>query len=130
FGIAKALATDEERAPIDAGADGRLDPRLTRAGAIVGTLPYTSPEQCGMDVVDSRTDRWAIGIMLWELCTGRHPLAPVTVDRLLRSAAALDEPRPRIASVVTNLPDALEQTIDGCLAKRKDRRVATARALL
>jgi hypothetical protein len=130
FGIAKALDGDEARRRVDAGALEKADLRLTREGALVGTLPYMSPEQCGMDTVDSRTDLWAIGLILWELITGRHPLAPVSAERMLLSASSLDDPMPRIASVVSNLPEALEQTIDGCLAKRKDQRIATAQELV
>ncbi|HEY5937310.1 MAG TPA: serine/threonine-protein kinase, partial [Kofleriaceae bacterium] len=131
FGIAKALEANDATLPPAKRVDlDSRDPRLTRDGALVGTLPYMSPEQLGMDTVDSRTDIWAIGLILWELITGRHPLAPVTVERLLLAAGALDEPMAPIASIATNLPEALEQTIDACLVKRKAARIATAEELL
>src|SRR5438445_8498666 len=89
-----------------------------------------SPEQCGMDRVDERTDLWAIGIMLWELITGAHPLAPVTAERVMLAAAKLDEPMPSITSATADLPDALEHAIDACMIKRKGDRIATAKELL
>ena len=50
-------------------------PALTRQGAIMGTLPYMSPQQWGIGEVDHRTDLWAVGVMMFEMLTGRHPLA-------------------------------------------------------
>jgi hypothetical protein len=106
------------------------DLRLTQDGAVLGTLPYMSPEQCGMDDVDARSDLWAVGVILYELITGHHPLAPVTVQRVVQSAAGLDEPMPSVGRVVSDLPLALHEAIDRCLRKRKRDRVASARELL
>jgi serine/threonine protein kinase len=66
----------------------------TRAGAIIGTLPYMSPEQLGTDVVDHRSDLWAIGIILYEVLAGKHPLDPLTEGKLFGAAATVDEPMP------------------------------------
>jgi serine/threonine protein kinase len=46
-------------------------------GALVGTLPYMSPEQWRSDTVDPRSDLWAVGILLYRMVVGRHPLAPL-----------------------------------------------------
>jgi len=128
FGIAKALGAPERAPSVTSFA--RADTNLTNDGALVGTLPYMSPEQLGMDSVDERSDIWAVGVMLWELITGRHPLGSTELADLMVSAAELDMPLPSISTVVSNLPELLEQTIDGCLAKRKHARIATAHELL
>ena len=105
-------------------------PAGERSGAIIGTLPYMSPEQLGADEVDHRSDLWAVGIILFEMLAGKHPLDPVTQGALFAAAATLDEPLPSIGAEVPGLPDKLVHVIDRCLAKRKAERYATASELL
>jgi hypothetical protein len=83
-----------------------------------------------MDAVDHRSDLWAVGIILYEMLAGKHPLEPVTQARLFGNAAALDQPMPSIADDVPGLPDRLVAAITRCLAKRKHERYATAAELL
>jgi serine/threonine protein kinase len=135
FGIAKALV-----APDANGAAGRLasanelehlaEHALTGGSAIIGTPQYMSPEQFGIDRVDHRSDIWAIGVIMFELLTGKHPLAPYTIQSLLASAAQLDEPMPKIGSVVHDLPERLERIVDRCIAKKKADRYPDAKSLL
>ena len=127
FGIARLFAGPEGR---PAAPDASADLEATEPHGISGTLPYMSPEQWGADEIDHRTDLWAIGIVFWEMLTGRHPLDPVTTQRLWQAAASLDEPMPRIATAMPDVPSALEAIIDRCLAKRKADRFAGARELL
>jgi hypothetical protein len=108
FGVAKLFA-------------GPADPN-----AMAGTLPYMSPEQLGSDEVDHRSDLWAIGILLYEMLAGKHPLEPVSHARLLGAAAALDQPMPSIGAEVAGLPDRLVAIVDRCLAKRKSDRYSSA----
>jgi hypothetical protein len=98
--------------------------------AIVGTLPYMSPEQFAAVGVDSRTDLWAVGIMLYEMVVGRHPLYPFTIASLTDNARRIDQPMPRVGHEVAELPASLERIIDRCLAKRKEDRHGSARELL
>jgi serine/threonine protein kinase len=130
FGIAKLFAgRDDTPAP-------RARPptpeasllHATRADAIVGTLPYMSPEQLGKDEVDHRSDLWAVGIILFEMLAGKHPLDPVTQGALF-AAAASDEPMPSLGDV-PNVPDRLVPIVDRCLAKPKAQRYGTAAELL
>ncbi|HUS30626.1 MAG TPA: protein kinase [Kofleriaceae bacterium] len=132
FGIAKALV-DPDAVPHKANAsdlEHLAKDALTGKSAIIGTPQYMSPEQFGLDVVDHRSDIWALGIMMFELLTGKHPLAPFTIHSLLTAAANVDERMPAIGSVVHDLPEKLERIVDRCLAKRKGERFSDAKSLL
>jgi serine/threonine protein kinase len=129
FGIAKALGKGD-RTRVDKLAEtasGQL--HLTREGALIGTLPYMSPEQMGVDVVDHRTDVWAVGIMMFEMLAGHHPLHPVTLDGLIANATS-GEPMPSIRDVVPDVSDGLATLVDGCLRKRKSERIPNASDLV
>ena len=131
FGIAKLFSSPDDptrrRRPPTPGEHTLTN---THAGAIVGTLPYMSPEQLGTDEVDHRSDLWAVGIILYEMLAGKHPLEPVTQGRLFGAAAAVDEPMPSIAEDVPGLPDRLERVVAKCLAKKKLERYTSAAELL
>jgi eukaryotic-like serine/threonine-protein kinase len=96
FGVARSL-----------GGDG-----LTRAGAVVGTPDYLSPEQIAGDPVDARTDLYALGIVLFEMLTGELPFrsgsqAEMLAQRLVGRARDLSDagvPAPRwLAAIVRKL---------------------------
>lgn len=122
FGIAKVFS-HAYTTTMPAGAS---EPHLTQTqeGLLLGTLPYMSPEQWGADEVDHRTDIWAVGILLHELMTRRHPLAPLDTVKL-RGVADLDVPMPRLTDVTPDLAG-LAEIANGCLVKRKQDRIATA----
>ena len=71
----------------------------------MGTMPYMSPEQWGIGVdIDHRTDIWAVGIMLFRMLAGKHPLDPLRGPQLMVTAM-LDEAMPRLRDVVAIVPD-------------------------
>src|SRR5262249_8960792 len=72
FGIAKQVAAEEMVSL--AGPEVTLHEQtgLTQKGALLGTVPYMAPEQWRAERVDPRTDLWAVGIILFELCAGKH----------------------------------------------------------
>jgi hypothetical protein len=135
FGIAK-LFEDAAPRPAPAAATrrtmafGAVNPAQTQAGGLVGTIPYMSPEQVGMDAIDHRTDVWAAGIILYEMVTGRHPVMPFTPHRHMFELAQLDDPFPSVRDAAPALPERLERLIDRCLAKKKAERVPDARTLV
>ncbi|WP_437297808.1 nSTAND1 domain-containing NTPase [Sorangium sp. So ce426] len=99
-----------------------------RKSAIVGTPGYMSPEQLQGSDVDCRTDLWAVGILLYELLTGEHPLHPFSYARL-SAVVDVDVPMPSLSG---RRPDvgALGALVDRCLKKRKAERIGSARELL
>jgi hypothetical protein len=126
------LAAD---APGAAGTPSRpgslVSPGLTQKGSIMGTIPYMSPEQWGSgEPIDHRTDLWAVGIMLFELVTGRHPLAELQGWPLGMTVSTLGEPMPAVRVFNPAVPDELAAVIDHCLVKPVAGRMPTARALL
>jgi serine/threonine protein kinase len=103
---------------------------MTRHGAIMGTMPYMSPEQWGNGVtIDHTSDIWAVGIMMYKMLSGEHPLAPLSGMELMVTAF-LDEPTPSLKEKAPDLPREIIEVVDKCLVKDKANRWADALALL
>lgn len=132
FGIAKAVSahrkeTSDARALVQ-GADVSSGHLVVQDGRLIGTPAYMSPEQWGTSEVDHRTDIWSVGLILFELMLGRHPLAPLSAERVSR-IAELDLPMPQARD---RLPDTgeLAAVIDRCLMKHPGERFPSAQELL
>jgi predicted ATPase/Tfp pilus assembly protein PilF len=99
----------------------------TRLGLMIGTAPYMSPEQILDHPVDGRSDIFSLGVVLYEMATGRLPFSGrnpyETLDRIVRL-----KPEP-IASFTANIPATLEQIIYRCLEKSPDDRFSSAAEL-
>jgi serine/threonine protein kinase len=102
----------------------------TLSGSYTGTLPYMAPEQFETNGVDRRSDLWAVGIMLYEMLVGHHPIQPLDSDTLWRNAMQLDKPMPRVTDEVPDISHRLAKLVDRCLTKRRDSRISTAREVL
>jgi serine/threonine protein kinase/tetratricopeptide (TPR) repeat protein len=127
FGVAKIGAVREDLAVKDAaGSDEPL--ALTALGARLGTLPYMSPEQLAGEAVDHRSDIWPVGIILYELVTGAHPLAPLSMPKI-HLMADVDTPMPSVREHRSDL-GMLADIISRCLLKDRKHRTDTARELL
>lgn len=133
FGIAKCLFEtpgEEPRRTTRSTLRAALaQPDLTHHGAVIGTLPYMSPEQWDGGPVDSSSDLWAIGIMLYELVIGKHPLAPLCGPKLAVTAIR-EQPMPSAHDASMVLPPAFADIIDRCLQKDPRKRFARADDLL
>jgi serine/threonine protein kinase len=81
FGIAKQVVELAQTTPALTGSRDAIM-GLTQDGALVGTMPYMSPEQWHGDSLDVRSDIWSAGIILFELATGAHPLEPLGMYEL------------------------------------------------
>ncbi|HVQ38498.1 MAG TPA: protein kinase [Pyrinomonadaceae bacterium] len=108
FGIARVLGTD----------------RMTRAGHLVGTIEYMPPEQVRGAETDARSDIYSLGILLYEMITGRVPFTSPSEYDLMRAQVEDAPPPPREFAPQT--PVAIEQSILRALAKNKDERFQTA----
>ncbi len=104
------------------------DVRLTDPGSIVGTPAYMAPEQTRGTPVDARSDLYSLGVVLFELCTGRLPFAHKEVLALL-SALAFDAPPP-VTDLCPDLPPALADLIMRLLTKEPAERPSSARAVV
>ncbi|MDX2094004.1 MAG: serine/threonine-protein kinase [Kofleriaceae bacterium] len=130
FGIAKALNSavrEERRRPSLADVEN-TSMTLTREGAMIGTLPYMSPEQMGLDEIDHRSDLFAVGLMMFEMLLGRHPVQPVGTEALVENLLS-PQPMRSARGVSLGMPDGLAQAIDDCLVKQKADRIASANEL-
>ena len=100
---------------------------LTESGSIVGTLEYLAPEQARGEEVDGRADIYALGLMMFEMLTGRRPFRDGTAEEIL---AARSSGRPqRVADPEVPLPAWLDHVIERCLAVDRNERYPDAGAL-
>lgn len=96
----------------------------TRTGVLKGKAAYMSPEQAMGDPLDRRTDVFSIGILLWELTTGRWLYRRRSELETLKAVAETDAPRP--STIRPDYPKDLEQIVMKTLAREPDKRWATA----
>lgn len=94
-------------------------------GGIVGTPAYMSPEQAQGDKVDGRSDIYALGVIVFEMLTGRQPYEADTPMAVV--VKHITDPVPHILDVNPNLPSDLEKVIEKAMAKNRDDRYATAK---
>lgn len=99
----------------------------TVSGMVMGTPAYMSPEQCQGGVVDGRSDLYSLGVVLYEVATGYLPFQAATVSEAIYKHVFVAPPPPR--QVRPDLPQALEDIILRCLAKKPEGRFATGAEL-
>jgi beta-lactam-binding protein with PASTA domain len=100
------------------------DSSMTEAGSILGTAQYLAPEQARGEPVDERTDLYSVGVVLYEMLTGRVPFkgdSAVTV-----ALKHVNELPPQPQELVPGLPFSLNQIVLKALAKSPDHRYASA----
>jgi Tol biopolymer transport system component len=118
FGLAKELLV---------AAGGEEDPTLsspTRAGLVLGTLGYLSPEQARGETVDGRSDLFSLGCVLYEALAGRRAFGGRTAQDLI--AAVLKDDPPDVAGIRPEVPAALARVVERCLAKEREARFQSA----
>jgi serine/threonine protein kinase/predicted hydrocarbon binding protein len=98
--------------------------RLTATGLLMGTPHYISPEQARGEMADVRSDIYSLGIMLYEMLTGKLPFQADTAYGILFKH--INEDPPRIREVRPELPQAVEEVVLKALAKNPDDRYQSA----
>ncbi len=116
FGLAKRMVDVE--GPRSQAFDGKVEPKVTYAGA--GTPAYMAPEQWLGETSSRGTDVWAIGMILFELCTGRLPYEEDLSFDLAQEVCGA-EPAPRLDDSA-DVPVALADVVARCLEKLPDDR--------
>jgi len=133
FGIAKMVGELHAASGEIGGDTERLHQadmvQVTQEGAVVGTMLYMAPEQWAGEEVDGRADQWAVGLMLYEMVLGHHPLSGRTVVELANVARG-EEPLPPIGQLLPEVPGDLERVITRCLALSPDDRFGSTSELL
>ena len=100
----------------------------TDAGTVMGTANYMSPEQARGQKLDARTDIWSLGVMLYELTTGRSPFSGSTATDIIASIVKT-EPLP-LTRFSPELPPKLEEIVAKALEKDREERYQTVKDLL
>jgi serine/threonine-protein kinase len=95
---------------------------LTKTGVIVGTPEYMSPEQAEGKEIDSRTDIYSLGVVLFKMLTGRVPFSRSTPHAVL--IAHMTQEPPAISSLSPELPAPVEAVVRKALAKDREKRYA------
>ncbi len=117
FGLAKGFA--EEAPASDLSHSPTLTRDATKAGVILGTASYMSPEQARGKTVDKRTDIWAFGVVLYEMLTGKRLFEGETVSDVF---AAVLTREPDWSRLPTSTPPGVLRLLRRCLARdRKER---------
>ena len=94
---------------------------------MLGTVAYMSPEQARGSELDARTDLFSLGVVLYEMLTGRQPFTGETASHII--VAILEKEPPPLSQSVGEMPAEVERILVQALAKRPGERYQSAQAL-
>lgn len=116
FGLAKLFRGSSENSDEEPGR------ALTKTGMVFGTPEYMSPEQAEGKKLGPDTDLYALGVVLFQMVTGRLPFSAPTLLALIAKTVQDPPPRPTEVAPEAKLPEALETLILRCLEKDPEER--------
>jgi serine/threonine protein kinase len=122
FGLAKLSRAGTEMETIGATQDSPAN--LTSPGATVGTIAYMSPEQARGEQLDTRTDLFSLGTVMYQMATGNMPFTGLTSAVIFHAILELDPVPP--LQLNTTLPPKLQEIIEKLLEKDRDLRYQSA----
>jgi serine/threonine protein kinase/dipeptidyl aminopeptidase/acylaminoacyl peptidase len=124
FGLAKLTHPDLQMETIGTTQDSPTPAHLTSPGATVGTIAYMSPEQARGEELDTRSDLFSLGTVIYQMATGKLPFAGATSAVVFHAILELD-PVPPLQLNAT-LPPKLQEIIEKLLEKDRDLRYQSA----
>ncbi len=124
FGVAR-VSQDDQEGP-EGAAPGRA---LTRVGTVIGTPGYMAPEQAMGEAVDSRADLYSLGVVLWEMLTGRPLFDTDELTTIVTQQLTETPPAVRAAAGDPGIPEGLEALVGRLLARRAIERPERASAV-
>jgi hypothetical protein len=119
-GLPKILDFGLVKSPASSMGDATTQARVTGSGVILGTLPYMSPEQAQGQTVGIASDQFAVGLMLYEMATGRHPFLRQTAYETVTAIIREEAP-----SLSASFPEPFRWIVERCLAKEPAQRYAS-----
>ncbi len=126
FGIAKVPVGELSHAGSASGAKEAL----TQLGMVYGTPEYMAPEQALGQLVDSRADLYALGVMMFEMLAGARPFDADSKVALLGMKVTRDAPTIRSKNAEVDVPDTVETIVAQLLAKEPAKRLQRARDVI
>jgi eukaryotic-like serine/threonine-protein kinase len=120
FGLAKAGAREAEAA----AHPGWLANPQSHPGRVIGTVPYMSPEQASGDAVGPFSDVFSVGIVLYELLSGRRPFQGSSNKEIIQALLSADPPP--LSSVAADVPETLARIVHKCLQRNPAERYRDA----
>jgi len=102
---------------------------LSQPGVVRGTIQYMSPEQLRLEQLDSRTDIWSLGVVLYEALAGKPPFEGGTVGELIAAILTAD-PRPIASITGRSVPAPFERIVTRCLARDRNGRYLNVNELI
>lgn len=125
FGLAKILPISGTEIPASSQLATQF---LTSGGVVLGTVSYMSPEQALGRDVDHRTDLFSLGVVMYQMASGKLPFAGASAQETL--ARILQSPPDSLARLNYELPEEFERIVRKCLEKDRARRYQSAKELL
>jgi serine/threonine protein kinase len=124
FGLAKLTRPEMQMETIGATQDSPSPANLTSPGATVGTISYMSPEQARGEELDTRTDLFSLGTVIYQMATGKLPFAGATSAVVFHAILEIDPVSP--LQLNATLPHKLQEIIEKLLEKDRDLRYQSA----